>query len=50
MELQAGLRPLLQHVESSKEKIKICEAELKQIATEKYPETELLQQINGVGH
>ncbi len=49
MELQAGLRPLLQQVESLTEKIKACEAELKQIATEKYPETELLQQIKGVG-
>jgi transposase len=49
MELQAGLRPLLQQVESLTEKIKACEAELKQIAEEKYPETELLQQIKGVG-
>lgn len=49
MELQAGLRPLLQQVESLTEKIKACDGELKQIATEKYPETELLQQIKGVG-
>ena len=49
MELQAGLRPLFQQVESLPEKIKGCEAELKQIAEEKYPETELLQQIKGVG-
>ena len=49
MELKAMLRPLLQQVESLTEKIKVCEAELNQIATEKYPETELLQQIKGVG-
>jgi transposase len=49
MELQAGLRPLLQQVESLTEKIKACDAELKQIAKEKYQETELLQQVAGVG-
>jgi transposase len=32
MELQAGLRPLLQQVESLTEKIKACDAERKQIA------------------
>jgi transposase len=48
-ELQAVLKPLLQQVESLTEKIKECEAELQQMAEKKYPETELLRQVKGVG-
>ena len=47
--LQETLKPLLEQVESLTEKIKDCDRELEQIARTEYPETELLQQVSGVG-
>ena len=43
------LRPLLEQVESLTEKIKGCDRTLEQIARQRYPETELLRQVHGVG-
>ena len=48
-ELQEGLQPLLEQVESLTEKIKACDAKIEQIARIEYPETELLRQVSGVG-
>ena len=48
-ELQETLQPLLQSVESLTEKIKACDVKIEQIARSEYPETELLQQVSGVG-
>jgi transposase len=51
--LPAGVRqrlaPLLEQVESMTEKIKELDKEIEQIARTKYPETELLMQVKGVG-
>ena len=51
--LPAGLRgvlqPVVKEVESLTEKIQHCDKEIEQIAREKYPETELLRQVSGVG-
>ena len=47
--LQQVLEPLLKEVESITEKIKDSDREIEQIAREDYPETELLQQVGGVG-
>lgn len=47
--VQAVLKPLLEEVESLTEKIHACDERIEQIARSKYPETELLQQISGVG-
>jgi transposase len=43
------LRPLVEEVKSITGKIKECEKKLEQIARDKYPETILLKQVNGVG-
>jgi transposase len=43
------LEPVLQQVESLSEQIQVCDRELEQIARTHYPETELLQQVSGVG-
>jgi transposase len=52
-ELPAGLgrtlEPLIEEVASLTQKIKHCDRTIEQIAREHYPETELLQQISGVG-
>lgn len=52
-DLPAGLgeilRPLLEQVESLTEKIKECDRTIEQIARQRYPETELLRQVHGVG-
>jgi transposase len=48
-ELRAVLEPLLEQVESLTEKIHQCDRQLEQIARERYPETELLRQVTGVG-
>lgn len=48
-ELQAVLEPLLSEVESLTEAIQACDRRLEQIARERYPETELLRQVAGVG-
>ena len=48
-ELQETLKPLLEEVETWTEKIQQCDEKLEQIARSRYPETELLKQVNGVG-
>jgi transposase len=47
--LRQLLEPLLKEVESLTEKIKASDREIEQIARRDYPETELLQQVGGVG-
>lgn len=47
--LRETLKPLLEAVESLTEKIQQCDRNIEQIARTKYPETELLQQVSGVG-
>ena len=48
-EVRETLRPLLEEVESLTEKIKASDQKIEQIARSKYPETELLRQVHGVG-
>ena len=48
-EMQQRLRPLMEQVESLTRQIHKLDTELEQIARSKYPETELLQQVSGVG-
>lgn len=48
-ELQARLRPLAEEVESLTAKIKECDSSIEQIARDRYPETQLLRQVSGVG-
>jgi transposase len=48
-ELQLVLEPLLREVVSLTERIKEMDRRVEQIAREDYPETELLQQVKGVG-
>jgi transposase len=48
-EMRERLRPLLEQVESLTETIQELEAKIEQIARTKYPETELLRQVKGVG-
>jgi transposase len=48
-EIQSALKPLLEEVESITEKIHACDEQIEQIAWQKYPETELLKQVSGVG-
>lgn len=47
--LQDVLKPLLDQVEALSVRIKKCDREIERIARTKYPETELLQQVKGVG-
>ena len=47
--LQAVLKPLLQQAEALTVQIKRSDRQIEQIARTKYPETELLQQVSGVG-
>ncbi len=47
--VQQVLKPLLEEVESLTESIHACEERIEQIARTEYPETELLQQVSGVG-
>ena len=47
--LRGVLKPVLEEVESLTEKIHHSDQEIEQIAREKYPETELLRQVSGVG-
>jgi transposase len=47
--VQESLRPLLEQVESLTSQIHKLDSEIEQIARNKYPETELLQQVSGVG-
>ena len=48
-QVQVVLKPLLEEVESLTEKIQACDGRIEQIARTEYPETELLQQVSGVG-
>lgn len=48
-DLRETLQPLVEQVESLTEKIKECDRKIEQIARERYPETELLRQVHGVG-
>lgn len=47
--LQAALAPLLAEVESLTERIREYEQKLEELAKERYPEVELLKQVQGVG-
>ena len=47
--LREGLRPLLEQVKSLTEHIQELDSTIEQIARTRYPETELLQQVSGVG-
>jgi transposase len=47
--LREQLKPLLEEVESLTEKIHQLDTTIEQIARTQYPETELLQQVSGVG-
>jgi transposase len=47
--LQQVLKPLLEAVESLTEQIQVCNERIEQIARTRYPETELLRQVSGVG-
>src|SRR5579872_2745787 len=47
--LHEGLRPLLEQVKSLTEKIHELDNTIEQIARTRYPETELLRQVSGVG-
>ena len=47
--LQTALQPLLEQVEALTVRIKRGDRQIEQIARTKYPETELLQQVQGVG-
>lgn len=48
--LQVELKPLLQQVEALTVQIHRSDRKIEQIARTKYPETSLLQQVNGVGN
>ena len=48
-ELRETLKPLLEEVESLTEKIKGCDRKIEQIARDRYPETQVLRQVSGVG-
>jgi transposase len=48
-ELQSALRPLLASIRSISEQIKGYDRKIKMLAAKQYPETKLLQQVQGVG-
>jgi transposase len=48
-ELLAALKPLLLSIRALSEQIKNCDREIRQLAAKKYPETKVLQQVQGVG-
>src|ERR1035437_8143981 len=48
-ELQAALKPLLASIRVLSEQIKNCDRRIRALAAEQYPETRLLQQVQGVG-
>ena len=48
-ELQAALQPLLAGVSALTEQIKSCDLKVRALAAKQYPETKLLQQVQGVG-
>jgi transposase len=47
--LRETLKPVLEQIESLTERIRQYDVKLEQIARTKYPETELLRQVGGVG-
>jgi transposase len=47
--LQKALKPMLTEIESLSERIREYDQQIEQIATRRYPETELLRQVHGVG-
>jgi transposase len=47
--LKSSLQPLLEEVASLSNKIQACDEQIEQIARSKYPETQLLKQVGGVG-
>jgi transposase len=47
--LQKALKPMLTEIESLSECIREYDRQIEQIAKQRYPETELLQQVHGVG-
>lgn len=47
--LQSALEPLLELIETLNGQIKASDARIEQIARDRYPETQLLRQISGVG-
>jgi hypothetical protein len=47
--LQAALKPLLASIRVLSEQIKNCDRRIRVLAAEQYPETRLLQQVQGVG-
>jgi transposase len=48
-DVRQTLKPLLEEVASLTEKIKQCDNKIEQIARDRYPETQLLRQVSGVG-
>jgi transposase len=48
-DLRQSLKPLLETIEILTQKILAADKEIEQMARKKYPETELLMQVNGVG-
>lgn len=48
-ELRDTLGPLVEEVESLTEKIRECDRKIEQIARDRYPETQLLRQVSGIG-
>jgi transposase len=48
-QVQDGVRPLLEEVESMTKRIKQLDTKIEQIARTQYPETVLLRQVSGVG-
>jgi transposase len=48
-ELQEGLAPVLDLIESLNRQIRIYDRRIERIASEQYPETEVLRQVPGVG-
>ena len=48
-ELQAALKPLLLSIRALSEQIKSCDKKIRKLAAGQYPETKLLQQVQGVG-
>jgi transposase len=49
MPLQSALKPLLAAVESLSDRIREYDRQIEQTGTQRYPETELLKQVHGVG-
>jgi transposase len=48
-DLRELLKPLVEQVAALTEKIRECDRKIEQIARDRYPETQLLRQVSGVG-